>query len=109
MSISTEFRGHEPADYLALGLSKPSRSLPHIKTPVHSATTVGAFATDLQRVLQSDLNRQASHDATNATRFIVDFDKLVCLLAKSATCLGPVPGTTKADADASIRGCIMLS
>ncbi|KAH6699786.1 hypothetical protein BKA61DRAFT_582955 [Leptodontidium sp. MPI-SDFR-AT-0119] len=34
VSISTEFRGHEPPDYSAFGLSKPSRSLPHIKLPI---------------------------------------------------------------------------
>ncbi|CVL07287.1 uncharacterized protein FMAN_15373 [Fusarium mangiferae] len=100
VSSSAGFPGHEPADYLAFGLSSPRQWLRSANRQIHSSAIAGD--------LQSDFNQKTTQRIETASRVTVDLDKLVYLLADKAMCLGPVPGIRNADADASIRGSFTL-
>lgn len=101
VSSSAGFPGHEPADYLAFGLSSPRQWLRPATRQIHSSAIAGD--------LQSDFNQKTTQGIETAFRVTVNLDKLVYLPAENAMCLGLVPGIRKADVDSSIRGSITLS
>ncbi|KAJ5428186.1 hypothetical protein N7445_009640 [Penicillium cf. griseofulvum] len=109
VSVSADFRGHEPSDYSIFGIPRP-RQWPRSISSQHFPTAVaGSPSTDALCAPQSSLGPQPAQLLTKASRITVNLDKLVHLLAENAVCLGPVPGIRKAAVEASIQGSTILS
>ncbi|KAL6353842.1 hypothetical protein LRP88_12836 [Fusarium phalaenopsidis] len=104
-TTSAQGQRHEHGDYSVFGV-------PTTQEWIGSAELLPPLGTGLQSIEASagpwtDTPQQSSQVAS---RIIIDLDKLVHLLASTATCLGPVPGIRRAAVDSSIaQSVIQLS
>ncbi|KAI8716359.1 hypothetical protein NCS52_00929300 [Fusarium sp. LHS14.1] len=101
---SGEGQRHEQGDYSVFGV-------PTTQERVGSAELLPPLGTGLQSIEPSAGPwTTPQHNSQLASQIIIDIDKLVQLLASSATCLGPVPGIRRAAVDSSIaQSVIQLS
>ncbi|WAO91772.1 Hypothetical protein NCS54_00925400 [Fusarium falciforme] len=99
---SAEGQRHEHGDYSVFGV-------PTTQEWIGSAELLPPLGTGLQSIESSagpwtDPRRRSSQVAS---QIIIDLDKLVHLLASTATCLGPVPGIRRAAVDSSIAQSVV--
>jgi hypothetical protein len=99
---SVEEQRHEYGDYSVFGV-------PTTQEWIGSAELLPPLETGIQSIEPSrapwtDTPQQSFPPAS---QIIIDIDKLVQLLASSATCLGPVPGIRRAAVDSSIAESVI--
>ncbi|KAL2678738.1 hypothetical protein Neosp_009489 [[Neocosmospora] mangrovei] len=101
---SAEEQRHEHGDYSVFGV-------PTTQEWIGSAELLPPLGTGLQSIGPSTGPwTTPQQNSQVASQIIIDIDKLVQLLASSATCLGPVPGIRRAAVDSSIaQSVIQLS
>ncbi|EEU43620.1 uncharacterized protein NECHADRAFT_82592 [Fusarium vanettenii 77-13-4] len=102
---SGEGHHHEDGDYSVFGV-------PTTQEWIGSAELLPPLGTGLQSIeeLRAPWTDTPQQNSQVASQIIIDIDKLVQLLASSATCLGPVPGIRRTAVDSSIaQSVIQLS
>lgn len=100
-----EGQHHEHGDYSVFGV-------PTTQEWIGSAELLPPLGTGLQSIEESRASwtDTPQQNSQVASQIIIDIDRLVQLLASSATCLGPVPGIRRAAVDSSIaQSVIQLS
>lgn len=104
-NTSAEGQRHEHGDYSVFGV-------PTTQEWIGSAELLRPLGTGLQSIepLAGPWTDTPQQGSQVTSQIIIDLDKLVNLLASTATCLGPVPGIRRAAVDSSIaQSVIQLS